>query len=40
MNFDSGVGLGITRVDVLRFSAPPAVEVVEDINALGIVTFD
>jgi len=40
MNFGSGIGPGITRGDVLRFSAPPFIEVVEDINAVGIITFD
>jgi murein tripeptide amidase MpaA len=40
MNFDSGIGPGIQRADVLRFSAPPFIEVVEDINAVGIIAFD
>src|SRR5258705_3952326 len=40
MNFNSGIGPTVTRGDVLRFSAPPFIEVVEDINAVGIITFD
>jgi hypothetical protein len=40
MNFDSGIGPGITRADVLRFSAPPAVQVVDDDHALLVTTFD
>jgi murein tripeptide amidase MpaA len=40
MNFASGIAPGVTRAQVLRFSAPPFVEVVEDINALGIIAFD
>lgn len=39
MNFASGIP-GATRGDVLRFSAPPFIEVVEEINAVGIITFD
>ncbi len=40
MSFPSGVGPGITRGDVLEFSAPPVVDVVENGNALGILGFD
>lgn len=40
MTFDSGIGPGIRRADVLKFSAPPFVEVVEDVNAVGIISFD
>jgi murein tripeptide amidase MpaA len=40
MNFDSGIAPGVTRGDVLRFSAPPFIEVVEETNAVGIITFD
>jgi len=40
MNFDSGIGPGITRGDVLRFSAPPFVDVIGEDNALAIVRFD
>ena len=40
MNFNSGIGTGITRADVLRFSAPPFIEVVEEINAVGMISFD
>jgi hypothetical protein len=40
MNFDSGIGTGITRADVLRFSAPTAVVVLDDTNAAAVCTFD
>jgi Mg-chelatase subunit ChlD len=40
MNFDSGLGPDITRGDVLKFSAPPFVDVIRDGNAMGIITFD
>lgn len=40
MNFESGLGPGITRGDVLRFSAPPFVEVVEEVHSLTILNFD
>lgn len=40
MSFASGIGPGITRSDVLRFSAPPFVDMIEDGNALAIVRFD
>lgn len=40
MNFDSGIGVGITRGDVLKFSAPPFVDVIQDDNALAIFSFD
>jgi Common central domain of tyrosinase/von Willebrand factor type A domain len=40
MNFDSGVGPGITRGEVLQFSAPPFTTVIDESNALGIVAFD
>lgn len=40
MSFPSGIGAGITRSDVLKFSAPPVVDVIEDGNALGILRFD
>ena len=40
MNFNSGLGTGITRGDVLKFSAPPFVDVIQDGNAMGIITFD
>lgn len=40
MSFDSGIGPGISRGDVLKFSAPPVVDVIEDGNALGILRFD
>ncbi|MHA6323783.1 M14 family zinc carboxypeptidase [Roseivivax sp. CAU 1753] len=40
MSFASGIGAGITRGDVLKFSAPPVVDIIEDTNALGILRFD
>lgn len=40
MSFDSGIGPGITRGHVLKFSAPPVVDIIEDSNALGILRFD
>lgn len=39
MTFDSGIG-SLTRADVLRFSAPPFVDVLEDGNAAAVCTFD
>ena len=40
MNFDSGIGPGIKRADVLRFSAPTAVIVLEDEHAMAVCSFD
>lgn len=40
MSFDSGLGAGITRGNVLTFSAPPLVDVMEDDDAIGIINFD
>lgn len=40
MTFDSGIGSGITRADVLRFSAPPIVTVSEDVHAICVSSFD
>ena len=40
MSHASGLGAGVTRADVLRFSAPPVVDVIEDGNGLGILRFD
>ena len=40
MNFGSGIPLLPKRVDVLKFSVPPLIEVMQDENALGIVSFD
>jgi hypothetical protein len=40
MTFDSGLGAGVTRADVLRFSAPTAVVVLEDENAMAVCSFD
>ncbi len=40
MSFESGLGPGITRGDVLKFAAPSVVDVIEDGNALGVLGFD
>jgi len=41
MNFDSGLGLDLpTRGDVLKFGAPPFVEVIQEMHAIGVVAFD
>jgi hypothetical protein len=40
MTFDSGIGAGITRADVLRYSAPPATVVADDANAMAVCSFD
>jgi hypothetical protein len=40
MTFDSGLGAGITRGDVLRFSAPTAVVVLDEANAMAVCSFD
>jgi hypothetical protein len=40
MTFDSGIGPGVKRQDVLKFSAPPAVDVVDDGHAIAVCTFD
>lgn len=40
MNFDSGIGPGVTRADVLRFSASPVIAVVDDVHALAVCHFD
>ncbi len=40
MSFDSGISPDIKRGDVLKFSAPPFMDVIQDDNAIGIVGFD
>jgi hypothetical protein len=40
MNFDSGIAPGIKRKDVLKFSAPPVVDVAEDDHAMAVCNFD
>jgi hypothetical protein len=40
MSFDSGLGAGITREQVLKFSAPTAVVVLENENAMAVCSFD
>jgi Common central domain of tyrosinase/von Willebrand factor type A domain len=39
MNFESGIP-NKKRIDVLRFSAPPFVDLIQEGNAIGIVSFD
>lgn len=40
MNDESGIAPGIKRADVLRFSAPPCVTVLDDEHAAMIIGFD
>jgi hypothetical protein len=40
MTFDSGLGAGIPRGDVLKFSAPTAVVVLDEDNAMAVCSFD
>lgn len=40
MTFNSGIPTLPQRVDVLKFSVPPLLEVIHDDNALGVVSFD
>jgi Common central domain of tyrosinase/von Willebrand factor type A domain len=40
MNFDAGIAPGIEREDVLKFSAPTAVVVLEDEHAMAVCSFD
>jgi hypothetical protein len=40
MNEESGIGPGIERSDVLRFSAPPALDVLDDDHAALVISFD
>jgi hypothetical protein len=40
MNFDSGIAVLPHRIDVLHYSAPPFVDVIQEGNAMGIVSFD
>jgi hypothetical protein len=40
MNFESGIAPGVTRADVLKFSAPPAIVVSDDEHAMAVCTFD
>ena len=39
MTFDSGIP-GFQRIDVLHFSAPPVIDVIQEGNGIGIVSFD
>jgi von Willebrand factor type A domain len=40
MNEESGIAPGIKRSDVLRFSAPPCITVLDDEHACMVLTFD
>ncbi len=40
MNFASGIAALPKRIDVLKYSAPSFVDVIQEGNALGIVSFD
>jgi hypothetical protein len=40
MNFDSGIAPDIKRQHVLKFSAPPVVDVIEDEHAMAVCSFD
>ena len=40
MNFDSGIAPDIEREHVLKFSAPTAVDVIEDDHAMAVCSFD
>ncbi|HUS10990.1 MAG TPA: tyrosinase family protein, partial [Pyrinomonadaceae bacterium] len=40
MNFNSGIAVLPHRIDVLKYSAPSFVDVIQAGNALGIVSFD
>jgi hypothetical protein len=40
MNFDFGIALGVEREDVLKFSAPPVVDVIEDDHAMAVCSSD
>ena len=40
MNFNSGIAALPHRIDVLKYSAPSFVDVIQQGNALGIVSFD
>ena len=40
MNFDSGIAPGVHRSDVLRFSAPPCIDVLDDNHAAMVLSFD
>jgi hypothetical protein len=40
MNFDSGIAPGVPRSAVLRFSAPPCIEVMDANHAAMMISFD
>lgn len=40
MNFESGIDALPKRIDVLKYSAPAFVDVIQQGNAMGIVSFD
>lgn len=40
MHEDSGIAPGVNRADVLRFSAPPCIDVLDDEHAAMVIGFD
>lgn len=40
MNFDSGIAPGVPRSAVLRFSAPPCLQVLDESHAAMVISFD
>lgn len=40
MNEDSGIAPGVHRSDVLRFSAPPCIDVLDNNHAAMVISFD
>lgn len=40
MNFESGIAPGVPRSEVLRFSAPPCIDVLDDNHAVTVISFD
>jgi hypothetical protein len=40
MNLDSGIAPGVPRSAVLRFSAPPCIDVLDENHAVTVISFD
>ena len=40
MNFESGIAPGVPRSAVLRFSAPPCIDVLDENHAVTVISFD
>lgn len=40
MNFDSGIAPGVPRSAVLRFSAPPCIDVLDSNHGVTVISFD